>query len=163
MICLMAYDFTGSWSKTSGHQAQLYCPTSSGEGSGNAGVEYTLSKRVPSRKIILGIPLYGWSFLGTDKPGQPSYAPGGNDGVFQFKELPRPGTDEIVDRERVAAYCCGGDGGFVTYDSPVTVKLKAGYVKEKGLGGFFYWSSIGDAVDMQRSLVCVGSVELQSP
>jgi chitinase len=34
----------------------------------------------------------------------------------------------------VAAFCVGGDGGFVTYDNPETVKMKANYCKEKGLG-----------------------------
>lgn len=59
---------------------------------------------------------------------------GGHDGAFEYKELPRHGTIETFDLERAVAYCVGGDGGFISYDNPETVKVKARYCKEKGLG-----------------------------
>ncbi|KAH8813061.1 glycoside hydrolase [Xylogone sp. PMI_703] len=131
-VNLIAYDFAGSWSFNSGHQAQLY-PANSGEDSGSAGVDYLLSRGFPPSKIVLGVPVYGRSFLGANGPGQPFSGPGGRDGTFEYRELPRPGAEEAVDSQLVAAFSTGGDGGFVSYDNAQTVVLKANYCRQKGL------------------------------
>lgn len=133
LINLMAYDFTGSWSERAGHHAQLY-PGTPGEPSGSAAVDYVVSKGFPAAKILLGIPVYGRSFLGATAPGHAFNGNGGEEGTFEYKQLPRQGAEEIVNTRVVAAFCTGGDGGFVTYDNPDTVKMKANYCREKGLG-----------------------------
>ena len=129
----MAYDFSGSWSPRAGHHAQLF-PGSSEEPSGSAAVDYVTSTGFPAEKILLGVPVYGRSFLGASGPGHAYNGAGGEDGTFEYKQLPRPGADEIVNTRLVAAFCTGGDGGFVSYDNPETVKMKANYCREKGLG-----------------------------
>lgn len=129
----MAYDFTGSWTPKAGHHAQLF-PVNSGEASGSTAVDYVLSTGFPAAKILLGIPVYGRSFIGARGPGHSYSGHGGEDGTFEYKQLPRPGTKEITDENTAAAYCAGGDGGFVSYDNPETVRLKAQYCREKGLG-----------------------------
>jgi chitinase len=132
-INLMAYDFAGSWSTIAGHQAQLY-PGNPGESSGSAATEYVISQGFPPQKILLGIPVYGRSFVGAAGPGQPFTATAGEEGTFEYKNLPREGSEEIVNTRVVGAFCTGGDGGFVSYDNPETVKIKAAYVREKRLG-----------------------------
>ncbi|PSS08652.1 glycoside hydrolase family 18 protein [Amorphotheca resinae ATCC 22711] len=154
-INLMAYDFAGPWSPTSGHHAQLF-PGSAGEPSGSTAVEYVISTGFRAQKILLGVPVYGRSFLGATGPGQAYSGTAGEDGTFEYKDLPRPGTEEIIDRRVVAAFCTGGDGGFVTYDNPETVKVKAGYCREKRLGGLFYWTGTANAPPGPRSLVSEG-------
>lgn len=129
----MAYDFTGSWTATTGHQAQLY-PGNSNEPSGSFAVSYILSTGFPSKKILLGVPVYGRSFLGAAGPGYTYDGHGGIDGTFDYKDLPRPGAQESVDLARVAAMSIGGDGGFVSYDNPETVKLKGQFCKNQKLG-----------------------------
>jgi chitinase len=133
LINLMAYDFTGSWSQKVGHHAQLF-PGTPNEPSGSAAVDYVISKGFPAAKILLGIPVYGRSFLGATGPGHSFTGHGGEEGTFEYKYLPRQNAEEIVNTRVVAAFCTGGDGGFVTYDNPETVKMKAGYCREKGLG-----------------------------
>jgi chitinase len=133
LINLMAYDFTGSWSTKAGHHAQLF-PGRSGEPSGSAAVDYVISQGFPAAKILLGVPAYGRSFLGASGPGHSYTGSGGEDGTFEYKQLPCRGTEEIVNTRVVAAFCTGGDGGFVTYDNPETVKIKGNYCNEKGLG-----------------------------
>ncbi|TGZ85247.1 glycoside hydrolase, partial [Ascodesmis nigricans] len=119
LINLMAYDFTGPWTPKSGHHARLYSPRNSADGengiSGDAAVRYLQSRGVPSEKILLGIPAYGRSFLGCRDVAETPTGHGGDEGTFEFRELPRPGASEHVDLVAVAAYCVGGDGGFVTY------------------------------------------------
>ena len=132
-INLMAYDFFGPWTQKAGHQAQLYA-VGKDETSGSSGVQYLMAQGFPARKILLGVPVFGRSFLNTTGPGHKFKGAGGNDGSFDYNQLPRKGTKEQVDKRVVAAQCVGGDGGFVTYDNPETVKMKAAFCKQKGLG-----------------------------
>ena len=60
-----------------------------------------------------------------------------------------------MDQSLGAAYCVGGSGGFVSYDNPETVRMKAAFVKDKALGGLFYWTATADSTD-NRSLVETG-------
>ncbi|KAF7537224.1 hypothetical protein G7054_g3894 [Neopestalotiopsis clavispora] len=133
MVNLMAYDFYGSWTHRSGHHSQLYAMNKD-EPSGTSGIAFLIGAGCPAKKINLGIPLYGRSFLGVSGPGHRFKAVGGEDGTFDYNQLPRKGAKEQVDKRIGAAMCVGGDGGFVTYDNPDTVKMKATYCKQKGLG-----------------------------
>ncbi|KAG4442452.1 hypothetical protein IFR05_002054 [Cadophora sp. M221] len=155
LINLMAYDFAGSWSTTAGHHAQLYAGNP-GEPSGSAAVDYVISTGFPANKILLGIPVYGRSFLGAAGPGHAYTSCGGEEGTFEYKQLPRNSAEEIVNTRVVAAFSTGGDGGFVSYDNPETVKIKANFCLEKGLGGLFYWTGTADTPPGPRSLVAAG-------
>lgn len=104
------------------------------EPSGASGVQYLMASGVPGKKILLGIPLFGRSFLHVTGPGHKHRGGGGEDGSFEYNQLPRKGTKEQIDKRAVAAQCIGGDGGFVSYDNPDTVKIKASFCKQKGLG-----------------------------
>ncbi|KAI9171812.1 Endochitinase B1 [Paramyrothecium foliicola] len=131
-VNLMAYDFFGSWSSKTGHHAQLYA-MSRDESSVASGVGYVMLQEFPPKKILLGIPVYGRSFLQAAGTGQSFNGGGGKDGTFEYNQLPRPGCKEMVDKRHLAAQCIGGDGGFVTYDNPETVGAKAAFCKQKGL------------------------------
>ncbi|KAF7503070.1 hypothetical protein GJ744_004352 [Endocarpon pusillum] len=186
MINLMAYDFVGPFPgiSESGHHAQLRCSQGGDEcsvatkTSGEAAIHYLLEQGVPKEKIILGIPLYGRSFLGATGPGQPFDGHGGLEGgVFEYKDLPiidrgkeseSESSDpdaitpcaEQFDKTRVAAWCVGPQtgegGGFITYDNEMSVEAKARYVKEEELGGLFYWHIGFDKPKNEGSLVDVG-------
>lgn len=132
-INLMAYDFFGHWTPTSGHHAQLYA-MSKDETSASAGVAYLMSKGFPSKKILLGIPTYGRSFLSATGPAQGFQGGGGDSGTFDYNRLPLSGCKEATDKRYVAAQCVGGEGGFVTYDNSETVQIKAAFCKQKMLG-----------------------------
>ncbi|CAK7271543.1 hypothetical protein SEPCBS119000_004660 [Sporothrix epigloea] len=158
LINLAAYDFYGFWSPTSGHHAQLYAMTTD-QASGASAIHYLVTHGVPSKKILLGIPLYGRSFVGPKISGahQPFTAVAGStDGIFEYYSLPRPGAVEQIDKRVVGAQCVGGDGGFVSYDSAETVREKGEFARQKMLGGLFYWSAPCDSQDTKRSLVVSG-------
>lgn len=133
VVNLMAYDFYGPWTPRSGHHAQLYAMNKD-EPSGAGGVQHLMAAGVPPKKILFGIPLFGRSFLHVTGPGHKNRGSGGEDGSFEYNTLPRRGTKEQVDKRSCAAQCVGGDGGFITYDNPDTVKMKATFCKQKGLG-----------------------------
>lgn len=54
-----------------------------------------------------------------------------------------------------------GDKGFVSFDVPRTVRMKARYAKAMALGGLFYWHGAGDRFG-EDSLVTAGRSELLS-
>lgn len=123
-------------------------------------MQYVLGKGVPAEKILLGIPTYGRSFLGARRVGEGFQGHGGDQGVFEYKDLPLPGAEVGFDKDAGAAFCVGGDGGFVTYDDVRSVEAKAAFAKEQGLGGLFYWTGTGDKDDGE-SLVATGWKGLQ--
>lgn len=159
-VNLMAYDFAGPWMAGqggAGHHARLYAGREPCDAyakrSGHGAVEYVLSNGVPPRKVVLGVPVYGRSFLGVRGPGERFAGCGGEaGGVVEYRELPREGAEEgeVVDEEVWGASCWveGGEEGkaaeWVSYDSPKTVREKARYVRERGLGGLFYWTGVAD-------------------
>jgi chitinase len=148
LLMIMCYDFSGSWVDRTGHQAQLFTPAQPhNEAAGvscQSCMTYLLSKGVNPKKMLLGIPVYGRSFRGSDNINQPYAGCAGEDGTFDYSELPRPGATEVHDDTVGAAYCAGGDGGFVSYDTPRTVEQKAKFVTRLGLGGLFYWHITAD-------------------
>ncbi|KAJ8096775.1 glycoside hydrolase superfamily [Lipomyces tetrasporus] len=153
---LMAYDFAGpTWSKTAGHQANVY------------GYQYSIDKAIemyrqagvhPS-KMIMGMPLYGRAFGNTDGPAHGFQGDGGTgtweNGVFDYKVLPRPGAREYFDRQAIASYSYdSGKRIMITYDTPECSKIKARYIRDNSLGGVMWWESSGDApISSDRSIV----------
>ncbi|GAO20013.1 hypothetical protein UVI_02008520 [Ustilaginoidea virens] len=146
---LMAYDYAGSWDQTSGHQANLY---PNGEASTpfstSAAVDYYTSHGVAASKIVIGMPLYGRAFENTDGLGKPFQGVGEGtweNGVFDYHKLPLEGSGECYDEKAQASYCydvCKRK--LVSYDTAPMAKVKANYVKDKGLGGVMWWESSGD-------------------
>ena len=70
-IGLMSYDFSGAWSKTTGHNAPLAVdPNDPTPGAAlntvSAAVGRYLTAGVPKRKLLLGFPLYGRAWRGCD-------------------------------------------------------------------------------------------------
>jgi chitinase len=156
---LMAYDFAGSWDATSGHQANLLpsCKNpSSTPFSIRAAVDYYLSQSVPANKIVLGMPLYGRAFENTDGIGNPFSGVGQGtweNGVYDFKKLPREGAQEHYDEEAGATYCYDPSKSvLVTYDTVEMAKRKVEWIRQKGLGGAMWWESSADG-EGEKSIV----------
>lgn len=83
---MMAYDFTGPWGAKAGHQANIL-PSRQNPASAphttEAAVKYYIENAgIHSRKIILGMPLYGRIFANTEGPGTP-YQGMGDEGSWE--------------------------------------------------------------------------------
>ncbi|KAK9486458.1 glycoside hydrolase superfamily [Lipomyces starkeyi] len=141
---LMGYDFAGSWSTVAGNQANIY----GGDVSVDAAVSSYIAAGVAKNKIIVGMPLYGRAFVGTDGPGTSFTGVGGGsyeDGIWDYKVLPRPGATEHLDSANIASWSYDPSARtMISYDTPPCAKLKADYIKGKGLGGAMWWESSGD-------------------
>lgn len=163
----MSYDFTGSWGDVAGHHAQLFA-----KGKGDAsfhpalqacgcdGTDYVLSQNFPSRKILLGVPVYARYFPQAKCPGDSNeraaemeYRDIPDDWVLNAAVDDEYGTSSYVDENQ-------GGKGFASFDVPQTVEIKASFVQAMLLGGLFYWTGSADKVG-ELSLVATGARELR--
>jgi len=159
---LMAYDYAGTFSDVSGHQANLIPnkqnPAATPFSTSRAVADY-ISAGIPPSKIVLGMPLYGRAFTSTSGPGQPYSGVGDGsweNGIWDFKDLPRPGAKEKYDGSAGASYSYEEEGKvLVSYDNKREVVRKAGWMVDKGVGGAMWWEASADRVG-EGSLV--GSV-----
>lgn len=137
-IFLMAYDFHGPWETTTGFNAPLYA----GSGGGvDAAVSAWLKQGVSAKKLVLGMPMYGYIYQGVNASGL-------NSGYSSGKSI----TYDAIKREYLnnAAYqqfrhaqaevpYLVGNGVFLSYDDETSIAAKASLAKERGLGGFGFW------------------------
>ncbi|KAM3083248.1 Chitinase 4 [Clarireedia jacksonii] len=157
---LMAYDFAGSWDSLAGHQANIF-PSRSNPAStpynAEDAVNHYMAQGVYRHNIVLGMPLYGRAFEGTDGLGR-GYSGVGEgtweNGVHDFKKLPKDGAREICDEEALASYSYDASRKvLISYDTVEVARKKAHYIRQKGLGGAMWWESSADRPEPENSLI----------
>lgn len=149
---LMAYDYAGSWDSIAGHQANIYPsnsnPASTPFSTTAALLHYTETSAIPRDKMVLGMPLYGRAFTNTDGPGTPFSGVGEGsweNGVWDYKALPRPGATEELDQSVEASWCYSpATRTMVSYDTVPMTQMKANFVRANLLGGGMWWETSGD-------------------
>jgi chitinase len=124
-VNIMAYDGAGYWDpKTPGQHSSLAFAKSN--------VAYWLDRGLPKSKAVLGVPFYGYGF-GT---------------AFRKRDY---AYSEIV-AAHPDAENADQAGNTIWYNGIPTIKAKAAYVVEQGLGGVMIWSLDND-VKGERSLL----------
>jgi chitinase len=156
---LMAFDYSGSWSTVAADQANLF---SSGNDPATTpfdtqtAVNYYISQGISSKKIVLGMPVYGRSFEATEGLGKPYNGVGKGTwqaGVYDFKSLPLSGAVEIYDNATIASYSYdAGKRELISYDTVEVAKQKAAWIQQRNLGGAMWWESSADGVG-DKSLI----------
>jgi chitinase len=147
---VMNYDYYGSWSGTTGHNANLYNNArKQSEQSTDKSIRSYLDAGIPPEKIMLGAAFYGKVWNGVS-PG--SYEPG------LFQSYTTYGTEPSWTSIKTA-YLRDGSGftrywdaaaqapflynagtkRWVTYSDGEQMERLASYAKEKQLGGVFAW------------------------
>jgi len=147
---VMAYDYYGSWSEKTGHNANLYRNSrDTGNWSTDQAITAYRNAQVPPAKIMLGIAFYGQVWRGVAEGTYPN-----TPGLFQSRTafVNTPGWSDIQkdylksgsgytrywDSTAKAPFLYNGDR-WVSYTDQEQITALANYAKEKKLGGVFAW------------------------
>ncbi|WVR09466.1 hypothetical protein IAU60_006533 [Kwoniella sp. DSM 27419] len=148
---LMAYDFSGAWTSQALPASNLYPDYHSSEtgASSSQCAQHYISSGVTSRKIDLGMPLYGTGFAETQGMWTPYHGLGGGDygqsGGYDVKHLPLAGEPVFYEHDLGASWSYNAkDGHVVSFDTPTVAFQKARWAINNQLGGMMYWSIDGD-------------------
>jgi len=156
---LMAYDYHGTWDGKTGHNAPLYPRDDEGaaERSLNVefSVEYYLKQGVPPSKLVVGLPLYGRTFLLKD-PTVPAIATlttangfqgpyTKEDGFLGFNEICEmqilePNAWRVVWQKAHQAPYMFRDNKWVAYDDDNSLQLKVAFARSRATAGVMVWA-----------------------
>ncbi|ORY82665.1 glycoside hydrolase, partial [Protomyces lactucae-debilis] len=152
-VHLMSYDYGSSafGDTTTVHAANLYkSETGTTPFSADEGVEALLKNGIHPHQIFIGVPTYSRGFANTDGLGK-SCSGTTTDmsweaGVLDYKAIsPHPSFKEAFDVKAGAGYAYSAEKReLLSYDTPESVRAKAKYVVDKGLGGIIVWAASGD-------------------
>jgi len=155
-INLMTYDFrVASVEKVAGHHANLFDqPLDDKQRSGDRSVRAFLAAGVPAAKLVLGVPFYGrgWTSVaaapatngepdtGLYQPGVPLTGRSLAYGHLAAELVGREGFVRLWDARAQQPYLWNAASRTVIcYDDPESLRVKARYVREHGLGGAMFW------------------------
>jgi chitinase len=153
-VNLMTYDFrVAEGSPQAGHHSNLYThPADPDRMSADRAVREFLAAGVPARKLVLGVPFYGraWADVHPVRDGlyQQGRAPTErlDTGYASLAALATaPGWVRRWDGLAQAPFLWNAERRiFITYDDPESLRLKARYVRERGLAGAMFWEHHSD-------------------
>lgn len=143
----MCFDYRGSWdTSATGAHAALYDPKS------NISTSYGLTSwvraGVPGNMVVMGLPLYGKTWLLKDPKvngiGAPATAAGpGDDGVLIFSQVEKfnkeNGATVVYDAKTVSTYSYAGTT-WIGYDDSRSTTVKLEFAQALGLRGYFFWA-----------------------
>lgn len=145
----MCYDYRGAWdTSVTGAPALVYDRTS------NISTSYGISSwkqtGFDSRKIVMGMPLYGrtWKLKNPKQHGigDPAVGvgPGNNgDGVLSYSDIVgfnlENNASVVYDNDTVSTYSYAGTN-WIGYDDVTSITTKIQFAKAQGLGGYFFWA-----------------------
>ena len=164
IINVMAYDYFGTWDRTTNHNAPLSRPA---VGNATFNAQHTITTLtglygVDPDKLALGMAFYGRTAITTGTPGLhvPStgladlatFAADEGTPLYYNVQAQLQQFTEHWDSIAQAPYLLGKPGGtaeqtFVSYDNVASIRAKARYVIDKGLRGAMIWEITGDYLE----------------
>ena len=148
-VNIMSYDLVHGFSKATGHHTPLYSATGQAL-SADAAVRWLRGHHVPNGKIVIGSAFYARIFEVKDAKGNGLFKPGTFKRTIPWSAIdttiiPDKGWKWFRDPQAKAAYAFNAASReFLTGDNVESVKAKATYVREQGLGGIMFWQLLDD-------------------
>lgn len=137
----MCYDFHGSWSAHSGHNAPLYQPAADSDGSVVTALDYLHSTRgLPKNKLTVGMPFYGREF--NSSALYSSFSLPVTD-LYYTTIVPlinNGWTYHWDDVSKVPYLIKDSNDKLITFDDTVSIKMKCDWIKSNGYSGAMIWA-----------------------
>ncbi len=153
-IGVMTYDFQGPWSHDTGFVAPLRSDNPRAETVASV-VDAYIAAGVPPRQLLLGLPFYAYQWHNVsagDHNGLYSHGDPvrGNLNQSTAVTLLAGSPDAKLYRDPVsqAPWIYDGDN-FLTFEDPDSLRAKAAFARDRGLGGMMIWELSGDTNDSQ--------------
>lgn len=161
-INVMTYDY-----HTAGRMAHFNAPIDAAPGDPTPGLHVRatldafLAAGVLAKRLVLGVPFYGYGYGGVPSDRDGLFQPAEVNG-FEGPDTPRPPWVGAVRFHRIRDARAEGfvrhwepdagvpwlynadTGTWITYDDAESIRLKADLVVERGLGGIMIWELSGD-------------------
>ena len=152
-IGIMNYDYTGPWSHTTGFLAPLFSGPNDPKHSSS--IEHSIASYVaagaPAKKLLMGLPFYGYSWTAVDKTDHGLFQDGkglrGDRPYRYIRSLNAP-FSSYRDQRSQAPWLFDGQT-FWTYDDPTSVRYKVSYAALHHLDGVMIWELSDDTVDAE--------------
>ena len=163
-FAVMSYDFKGSWSPKSGHNAPLYAAPGDPQGPtycADAAIQYYTSHGASASKVMIGLPFYGQQFNSTNL-----YATSTGGGEIMYTnavaDLSNGWTRVWDDAPKVPYLLNPGRTNVVSYDDTLSIQYKCDYAVGNRLGGAFIWEITEDTAkgQLQQPLIDVVSASI---
>lgn len=144
-IFLMAYDYHGPWDSYADLNAPLYTPQEASpqyKGSVYDSVKAYLNSGVPAKKLVMGMPFYGYIYQGVHQENNGLYSRYSSaksisyDAVKSY--LSNPSFQKLRHAKAQVPYLYGNNT-FLSYEDPQSIAAKAKLAKSMGLGGIGAW------------------------
>ncbi|XP_012585477.1 PREDICTED: oviduct-specific glycoprotein [Condylura cristata] len=149
-INVLSYDFHGSWEKFTGHNSPLFSSPEDHKSSAYA-MNYWLKLGAPPRKLIMGLPAYGRTFLlskASENGLQAAAAGPGSPGkytnragflaYFEVCSFIQGAKKGWINHQSVPYASKGNE--WVGYDDAFSFSYKALFIKKEHLGGAMVWT-----------------------
>ncbi|MFG6468316.1 glycoside hydrolase family 18 protein [Roseateles sp. BYS87W] len=141
LVFMMTYDFFGPWTRQIGNHAGLRSVRPGDDTSLEAQARNLRAQGVPAAKMVAGVAMYARAFDGVKADRSYAKPWPNDDGSVPYKDiaaLQARGLKPVFDAG-TQSWALVGDGKFVGYDDPRTVRAKVAFAKKAGLAGVFAW------------------------
>ena len=150
-IGVMNYDYSGPWEERTGLVAPLFAasPESEFPPSIRKTIDEFEAAGVPARKMLMGVPFYGYGWTGVADSNNGLHQKGRalhEDRPYKFiRSLAE--TGQIFRDPRSQAPWIYDGGAFWTYEDPISVRYKVSYAVHRGMAGVMIWELSEDSSD----------------
>ena len=137
----MCYDFHGSWSSQTGHNAPLHQPPGNYDGAVDVGMNYLNRIRgIPKEQLTVGMPFYGRKF-NSDGLYRPFT---GQVTELTYSEIiPKIGNGWVYHWDEISEvpYLINDAATqFITFDDTASIRIKCDWIKEQNYSGAMIWA-----------------------
>ena len=167
-INVMTYDFFSSGSRMTGHHTALFRSDreDAPERSAEFAVNLHLNAGIPPTKVVLGVAFYGRGWTGVENKQLGLNQPFERfTRAYAYRELVeryigRRGFERQWDDSARAPFLWNADSTtFISYEDTVSLRYKAEFVRDHGLGGIMYWQHGHDPDELLLGAIHEGFME----